>query len=474
MKEEDILTMKHSSNQWTDTFVISIAGKLQEDISNNSDLLDPSARLINEMKDCMFGINDEDGSKYKGQIDPKMRRHGYGELTDCYGNRYEGNFNAGKKEDDCASIFYKKSEATFLGKFKNDRICPASRGILTLKDGTHMEGSFMVISPKLGTFRGIGVTVFDSTSGNKYIGDIKANKIEGLGRMEYSNGDIYKGSWQNGMRCGKGEIRYANRDVYKGFWKNDKRHGKGILDLASYDRYDGHFQNDMIEGKGVYLGGNGSKYEGYFFKNQRCGTGIAISPDKRISCGQWKDDKLHGRGYREYLNGDKYYGLFKDSKRNGAGEMLFEDGALLSGLWGEGRILEGKFDLEQAELSNTTNKSVWPRFQNNPKPKLSLFGAKNKSRITNICLTDTSLPIFHDTQINPHNENLQCRKQFIGKTQVFIKTIEKNSGSSNIEFKDKKGVDFSTYAEESKIAADIEEALSDYQESSWKFDSSSL
>ena len=147
--------------------------------------------------------------------------------------------------------------------------------------------------------------------------------------------------------------------------------------------------------------------------------------------------------------------------------MLFEDGAILSGLWGEGCILEGKFDLEQAEPSNTTNKSGWSRFRNNPRSKLSLFGAKNKSRITNISLTDTRLPISHDTQINPLDENLQCREKFIGKTQAFIKTIEKNSDSSNIEFKHKKGVDFSTYAEESKIAADIEEALSDYQESIW-------
>ena len=184
--------------------------------------------------------------------------------------------------------------------------------------------------------------------------------------MEYKDGAVYEGSWQNGKKHGIGRMNYENGDVYSGQWKNAMRHGKGQLDLANRDRYIGYFRNDMMQDKkGTYIVANGSKYEGGFVKNQRCGNGTFTSEDdgKRVSCGQWKDDKLHGKGYREYSNGDKYYGYFKESQRNGEGEMLFASSALYAGQWREDGMLKGVFDFEQVERNR--KKKGWSSLKAN-------------------------------------------------------------------------------------------------------------
>ena len=176
--------------------------------------------------------------------------------------------------------------------------------------------------------------------------------------MEYKDGAVYEGSWQNGKKHGIGRMNYENGDVYSGQWKNAMRHGKGQLDLANRDRYIGYFRNDMMQGKkGTYLVANGSKYEGGFVKNQRCGKGTFTTVDYRVSCGQWKDDKLHGKGYCEYSNGDRYYRYFKESQRNGEGEMLFASSALYAGQWREDGMLKGVFDFEQ--VSRNKKKNRW-------------------------------------------------------------------------------------------------------------------
>jgi hypothetical protein len=337
-------------SKWCGTFGISLIGQLYVDYTEDLGL----SQCLETLQEFILGkreISYNDGSFYEGPVNDKMQRHGYGKLTDRHGNVYEGKFNEDKKDDRHASILYKKSGVKFEGRFQNDKICPSTRGTLTLKDGTVMKGSF-VGSKKIGIFDGLDVTLTYAKSGNKYIGDIKANKIEGRGRMEYKDGAVYEGSWQNGQKHSKGEMNYQNGDVYSGQWKNNMRHGKGKLDLANHDRYIDSFRNDMMQGKkGTYLVANGSKYEGGFVKNQRCGNGTFTSEDdgKRVSCGQWKDDKLHGKGYREYSNGDKYYGYFKESQRNGEGEMLFASGEYYKGQWREGDMRQGVFDFEQVK-----------------------------------------------------------------------------------------------------------------------------
>jgi hypothetical protein len=50
---------------------------------------------------------------------------------------------------------------------------------------------------------------------------------EGYGRLKLNTGDVYEGSFKNGVRNGRGLMRYASGDVYRGNFQTGLRHGKG-------------------------------------------------------------------------------------------------------------------------------------------------------------------------------------------------------------------------------------------------------
>ena len=43
----------------------------------------------------------------------------------------------------------------------------------------------------------------------------------GEGTFKFTNGDVYKGTFYNGMSHGKGELIKANGDTYKGDFKEN-------------------------------------------------------------------------------------------------------------------------------------------------------------------------------------------------------------------------------------------------------------
>jgi len=47
--------------------------------------------------------------------------------------------------------------------------------------------------------------------------------------MEYHNGDIYVGEWQDDKKHGQGKMEYHNGDIYVGEWQDDKINGWGKL-----------------------------------------------------------------------------------------------------------------------------------------------------------------------------------------------------------------------------------------------------
>ena len=53
--------------------------------------------------------------------------------------------------------------------------------------------------------------------------------MHGQGTYSFFNGDLYSGSFINGMRSGYGTFIYKNGDKYEGRFLFDKKNGKGIL-----------------------------------------------------------------------------------------------------------------------------------------------------------------------------------------------------------------------------------------------------
>ena len=57
----------------------------------------------------------------------------------------------------------------------------------------------------------------------------------------YSNGDMYVGAMEDGLRVDHGRCTYANGDVYEGDWLNDRRHGEGVFIGRDRVRYRGNW-----------------------------------------------------------------------------------------------------------------------------------------------------------------------------------------------------------------------------------------
>lgn len=56
--------------------------------------------------------------------------------------------------------------------------------------------------------------------------------IDGEGQMEWLNGDIYSGSFQDNFCHGKGIFQWKNGNKYDGNWFMGMQHGKGCLILS--------------------------------------------------------------------------------------------------------------------------------------------------------------------------------------------------------------------------------------------------
>ena len=64
---------------------------------------------------------------------------------------------------------------------------------------------------------GVGAYVHKS-GGGVYVGEWKADKKHGEGRMAFKDGAVYDGSWRHHKRHGRGVYRYVNGDSYVGQW----------------------------------------------------------------------------------------------------------------------------------------------------------------------------------------------------------------------------------------------------------------
>ena len=80
----------------------------------------------------------------------------------------------------------------------------------------------------------------------------------------YSDGSVYVGEFENGIKNGYGVYYFSNGDVYEGNFKDDKRNGYGVYYFSNGDEYEGNFENGQITGEGTYRWASGRVYTGVF------------------------------------------------------------------------------------------------------------------------------------------------------------------------------------------------------------------
>ena len=200
---------------------------------------------------------------------------------------------------------------------------------------------------------GFSLGIYNSTDGKeKYIGEFKYGKYNGLGAMTYPNGWKYFGMWKNGKREGQGTIFYPNGDKFKGEWRDDKWNGSGTYLYSNGEKYVGEiygrpngqgelttldkkkyigFMDRLFSGQGKSTDSNGNIYQGGFSFGWKSGQGTEIFSDGRKYIGEFRLNKPNGAGIETYPDGTKYEGNFIDGKFNGDIKITFPDGTKYEG-----------------------------------------------------------------------------------------------------------------------------------------------
>uniref|UniRef100_A0A669D112 Alsin Rho guanine nucleotide exchange factor ALS2 n=1 Tax=Oreochromis niloticus TaxID=8128 RepID=A0A669D112_ORENI len=191
--------------------------------------------------------------------------------------------------------FYKEGrlkDATYDGRWLSGK--PNGRGVLKWPDGRIYTGAF-----KNGLEDGFGEFVAPNKTLNKndhYQGYWKDGKMHGLGTYRYASGEVYDGSFQEGVRHGHGMLRSgklntSSPSVFIGQWLQDKKTGYGVFDdITKGEKYMGMWQDHQRQGTGVVVTQFGLYYEGAFKDNKMMGTGVLLSEDDTTYEGEFSDD----------------------------------------------------------------------------------------------------------------------------------------------------------------------------------------
>jgi hypothetical protein len=131
-------------------------------------------------------------------------------------------------------------------------------------------------------------------SGEIYNGTWKNGLKEGLGQDIFPNGDSYVGEFKNDTRSGNGTFIWASENKYVGSFLDNDFNGQGVLyygkNETDFERYEGSFSEDQFNGQGTLHWKDISRLEGTFVNGLADGFGIKYGPDgKVVYKGQWKE-----------------------------------------------------------------------------------------------------------------------------------------------------------------------------------------
>jgi hypothetical protein len=138
----------------------------------------------------------------------------------------------------------------------------------------------------------------------KYEGETKDNKMHGNGRFTFDDGYVYEGTFENGKRIGRGKLYFPDSEdckVYEGFFNNEFTCDiEGKLIYSNGNIYEGSWNDGMHHGYGKYIYINGNIYEGNFENDKKHGYGKMIYSNGNIYEGYFNEDKMDGIGKMIY------------------------------------------------------------------------------------------------------------------------------------------------------------------------------
>lgn len=93
--------------------------------------------------------------------------------------------------------------------------------------------------------------------------------MTGFGTYCFADGDIYQGSYVNGIKSGSGVYAFADGDAYEGCSFRRDTFILWIIDFCI-----GDYENDKQHGTGTYITASGAKYTGSYYFGKMHGKGL--------------------------------------------------------------------------------------------------------------------------------------------------------------------------------------------------------
>ena len=176
--------------------------------------------------------------------------HGKVKYVSEYGDEIIGDFKRHKADGYAVEI--KENGIRYEGEWKNDLY--HGKGLQSYPDYTDVE----LIKAE---------------------GDYFEGYRSGKNKLYYHGGCIYEGETSNDWEQGQGIMNCTNDAseewfTYDGNWEDAYENGLGTVNYKNGDKYTGLFEDTLLHGKGKYTWKNGETYDGNFIYGKMTGVGI--------------------------------------------------------------------------------------------------------------------------------------------------------------------------------------------------------
>ena len=187
------------------------------------------------------------------------------------------------------------------------------------------------------------------SNGVHYDGDFKQGLYSGYGELTYADGRVYRGQFANGMFQGRGHYALPDGQVFDGQFVRGEFAGQGSYVAADGTRHVGAFKNWLPDGPGRFMDGDGNTFQGTYAAGELVGKGQWHGQDGSSYDGTFKQLQFDGQGTLRNAAGDIYQGSFKAGLFDGPGTLTYArpqpDGRVRdSGTWHEGDLLDAAAD----------------------------------------------------------------------------------------------------------------------------------
>ncbi len=144
--------------------------------------------------------------------------------------------------------------------------------------------------------------------------DHESKTFNGFCKINYSNGNYYEGHLRKNLYHDRGTQNVLGQYKYIGPWYQGKKYGVGTIEYDDGDIYNGNFENDMRSGFGTQ---KSKKVVMIYDENKK----EIVEYRDETYVGNWKDDQRDGSGeltrINKFLDSNQiYYCVYKGEWKN--------------------------------------------------------------------------------------------------------------------------------------------------------------